>query len=101
MDAEEFKEVTGLDLYNHTKEEWEEWYYKKLKEIAHEDTYTEELLRFSEVIIQGKEYSTLMRILEQYDRIFKKQSQFAYPKDDKYPFWSYCLGGNEYGKRDN
>lgn len=97
MDAKEFKKVTGLDLYNHTHEEWEEWYYKQLKKIAEEDSYTRELLAFSELIINNKEYSTLMRVLESYDTLVKKTSEIKYPKDNKYPFWCYGFGGSDNG----
>ncbi len=86
-----FKEITGLDLHNHTQEEYEEWYHGALKKEAENDKYTKEILKMTEDIIENKEYSTLSQIMRNYDALVK--GKYGYDiEGEELPYWCYCLG---------
>lgn len=82
-----FKEVTGLDLKNHTDEEWQNWYYEAMKRAAQEDTYEKEILDSAERIIENRDYSQLCSILRNYDHYVKLASDTI--NLTEYPFWCY------------
>lgn len=85
-----FKERTGLDLDTCTDEEYNKWYHDEYAKDA--GTYRKEILRFSEGIIEKKDYSTLTSMLENYDQLVK--SQLSREGLTAYPFWCYCFGDN-------
>lgn len=88
-----FKEITGLDIDNHTEEEWENWYYNSRKKEAEDDKYIEEIMNTAERIIEHRSYSTLYSILVNYDHYVKLASN---RENDYLPFWCYCyFDGNE------
>lgn len=80
-----FKEMTGLDLYNHTHEE----YHQQLIKDAETDSYTREILRSAENIIEGKDYSQICAVLKNYDLLIKQYMSRSEEMD--LPFWCYCL----------
>lgn len=86
-----FKEMTGLDLYNHTHEEYQNWYHQQLIKEAEIDSYTKEILRSAENIIEGEDYSQIFAILKNYDLLVKQHMNRSEEMD--LPFWCYCLFG--------
>lgn len=72
--TEIFKEVTGLDLHNHTNEEWQNWYHEAMRQAAIIDPYTQEIISSAERIIENKDYSQLCAILRNYDYYVKLAS---------------------------
>lgn len=84
-----FKELTGLDYDIHTDEEYNEWYHNQSIKIARESPYDKEILKMAERIIEKKDYSLLMHILENYDELVKKSSSLENTKE--LPYWCYGL----------
>lgn len=87
-----FKEITGLDLENHTNKEWQDWYHKIMRQAAQEDTYEKEILDSAEQIIENGDYSQLCSILRNYDHYVKLANDTIHLT--KYPFWCYAFGMN-------
>lgn len=84
-----FKKITGLDLRNHTEEEWQEWYHNNMRESAKTDSYVADILDCAERIIEKKDYSTLCAILKNYDYYVKLATNST--RLD-HPFWCYGFG---------
>lgn len=85
-----FKQITNLDLKNHTKEEYQEWYHNTERLIAEYDKYEAEILRSTEQIIEERDYSQLIHVLRNYD-YYVKLAQ-GKTDDKEYPFWCRCYG---------
>lgn len=90
--GEIFKEITGLDLNNHTNEEWQNWYHEAMQQAAQKDTYEQEILNSAEQIIEKKDYSQLCSILRNYDHYVKLANDTLHLIE--YPFWCYGFGMN-------
>lgn len=84
---EMFKKITGLDLKNHTNEEWQSWYHEITKQIAKENAYEREILNSAERIIENKDYSQLCAILKNYDHYVKLTIKDIVGLTEEYPFW--------------
>lgn len=85
-----FKEITGLDLDNHTHEEYQNWYHSAMRKEAENDPYTREILSSVEHIIEEKDYSQLFAIMKNYDTLVKERSNNV--NDMKLPYWCYGFG---------
>lgn len=98
--AEKVKKETGFDYHNHTQEEWNAYYLSIAEKQAESDEYFREILKSAKRIIDEKDYSGLVRIYENYDKLVKEQydkvSQEAgiSPErkwaDLELPYWCYC-----------
>lgn len=82
--------LPSIDFNNNiTEKEWQEWYHNTLVEQAKTDSYIADILKIAEIIIEKREYSTLVPVLKNYDYYVKLATGST--KLDR-PFWCYGFG---------
>lgn len=97
--VEEAKEEFGIDLKNCTQDEWNRYYLHLAEKQAETDEYFREILRASKRMIDEKDYSGLVAVYQNYDKLVKEMydrqldsagvAQKERWKDLTLPFWCY------------
>lgn len=70
--CEKVKKETGFDFKNHTQEEWNAYYLSLAEKQAETDEYFREILKSAKRMIDGKNYSGLVKMNENYDKLVKE-----------------------------
>lgn len=81
-----------------SESEFQQYWLSLAKRDAETDVYENEILKTTISIIEEKNYSHLFYLLKKYDKYVKMYQELKYGvkyKDDRYPFWCYCLGSTD------